>query len=110
MRAVALAKNNSGFDDALISVWKQALVERARGVSLAGDSYPVRKTAKRGLAQVDFEFDGMPYRGLEQNPQTNSRWAQMARKGAKVMQFLSAGRYIAVVADGKVTHYTRATE
>ena len=44
-------------------------------------------------------------RGLEQNPQTKSRWAQLARKGSKVMQFLSAGRYIAVVYDGKVIHY-----
>jgi len=29
----------------------------------------------------------------------------MARKGAKVMQFLAGGRYLAVVADGKITHY-----
>jgi hypothetical protein len=68
-------------------------------------TYPVRKTPKHRLAQVDFEFAGEQLRGLEQNPQTASRWAQMARKGAKVMQFLSAGRYIAVVADGKITHY-----
>lgn len=94
-------------DDALLSVWKQALVERARIVKLGERTWPVRRTAKRGLAQVDFESAGQEIRGLEQNPQTKSRWAQLARKGAKVMQFLSSGRYIAAVSDGKVTRYGR---
>jgi hypothetical protein len=93
------------FDDAMLSVWRQALVEGANVVALGGDTYSVRRTAKHKLAQVDFEVSGAPIRGLEQNPQTKSRWAQMARKGAKVMQFLSGGQYVAVVADGKITHY-----
>jgi hypothetical protein len=93
------------FDAAVLSVWKQALVEKSRSVNLDGVTYPVRGTAKHKLAQVDFELSGEPLRGLEQNPQTASRWAQLARKGAKVMQFLSAGKYLAVVADGKITHY-----
>ena len=46
-------------------------------------------------------------RSLEQNPNTDSRWAQLARKGHKVMQFLDAGRYVGVVVDGKVTVYGR---
>jgi hypothetical protein len=46
-------------------------------------------------------------RGLEQNPDTKSRWAQMARSGKKVMQFIGEGRYLAVVVDGKVTLYAR---
>ena len=70
-----------------------------------GKTYPVRRTPKHGLAQVDFELAGERLRGLEQNPQTASRWAQMARKGATVMQFLLAGQYVAAVADGKITHY-----
>jgi hypothetical protein len=93
---------------ALLSVWRQTLVDRAKEVSLEGKTYSVRRTAKRRLAQVDFEFDGISYRALEQNPQTKSRWAAMARGGAKVMQFLTAGRYIAVVADAKLTHYARS--
>jgi hypothetical protein len=40
-------------------------------------------------------------RGLEQNPETKSRWAAMARAGKKVMQFLEGGRYLAVVVDGR---------
>ena len=86
-------------------MWRQTLVDSARNVTLGGDSYPVRRTAKHKLAQVDFELAGSPIRGLEQNPQTKSRWAQLARKGSKVMQFLSEGRYLAVVYDGKITHY-----
>jgi hypothetical protein len=46
-------------------------------------------------------------RGLEQNPDTKSRWAQMARSGKKVMQFLSEGRYVANVVHGKLTVYGR---
>jgi hypothetical protein len=33
--------------------------------------------------------------------------AQLARSGKKVMQFLSEGRYVANVVDGKVTLYGR---
>jgi hypothetical protein len=50
-------------------------------------------------------FDGNEIRGLEQNPETKSRWAQMARAGKKVMQFFSGGRYVANVVDGKVNLY-----
>jgi hypothetical protein len=55
---------------------------------------------------VDFEVDGNDYRGLEQNPNTKSRWAELARKGSKVMQFLQAGKYVAVIVDGKITRFS----
>jgi len=93
------------FEDVLLEIWRQALVESAKAVRLGTESYPVRRTAKRRLAQVDFLFDGDEIRGLEQNPETKSRWAQLARSGKKVMQFLSQGRYVANVVDGKVTFY-----
>ena len=90
----------------MLAVWRQALIEKAKTVRLGEASYSVRRTAGHRLAQVDFEWEGQPLRGLEQNPETASRWAQMARKGAKVMQFLSGGRYLAVVVDDKITHYS----
>jgi hypothetical protein len=93
------------FEETLIEVWRQALVENAKAVALGTERYPVRRTPKRGLRQVDFVFDGSDLRGLEQNPETKSRWAQLARTGKKVMQFLSEGRYVANVVDGKVTLY-----
>src|ERR1700758_2641050 len=93
------------FEQALIEVWRQALVENAETIELGRERFPVRSTPKSGLRQVDFVFEGNEIRGLEQNPQTKSRWAQMARSGKKGMQFLSAGRYMANVVDGKETLY-----
>lgn len=93
------------FEDALIAVWRQALIENAATVELGGTHYSVHRTPKQGLRQVDFVFDGNEIRGLEQNPKTKSRWAQLARSGKRVMQFLSEGRYIANVTDEKVTFY-----
>jgi hypothetical protein len=95
------------FEQAFIEVWLQALVENTKTVLLGSERYAVRRTPKRGLRQVDFVFEGKEIRGLEQNPQTKSRWAQLARAGKKVMQFLSEGRYVANVVDGKVTLYGR---
>jgi len=95
------------FEQALIEVWRQTLVENANTVLLGSESFHVRSTPKRGLRQVDFVFEGKEIRGLEQNPQTKSRWAQMARSGKKVMQFLGKERYVANVVDGKVTLYGR---
>ena len=74
-------------------------------VELGAERYPVQLTTKRRLRQVDFTFDGNKFRGLEQNPDTKSQWAKLARSGKKVMQFLSEGRYVANVVDGKVTVY-----
>jgi hypothetical protein len=96
---------DSLFDQTLVEVWRQALVENADAVELGAGHYPVRLTPKRRLLQVDFVFDGKEIRGLEQNPDTKSRWAQMARAGKKVMQFLSGGCYVANVVEGKVTLY-----
>ena len=95
------------FEQALTEVWRQVLVENADVVVLESERYPVRLTPKRHLREVDFTFDGNEIRGLEQNPETKSRWARMAREGKKVMQFLSEGRYLANVVDGKVTMYSR---
>ena len=83
---------NSPFEQALIEVWRQVLVENADVVELGTGRYPVRLTPKRHLREVDFVLDGNTIRGLEQNPETKSRWAEMARAGMKVMQFLSEGR------------------
>jgi hypothetical protein len=95
----------SSLEELLTEVWRQTLVQNAKTVILGETLFPVRRTPKRGLRQVDFTFEGNEIRGLEQNPQTKSQWAQMARAGKKVMQFLREGRYVANVVDGKVTFY-----
>jgi hypothetical protein len=95
----------TNLEETLISVWRQALAENARTVSLDGRTFPVRRTSRSRLREVDFEFEGHEMRALEQNPETASRWAQLAREGKKVMQFLQQRRYFAVVVDGKVQLY-----
>ena len=41
------------FGQALIEVWRQALVENSKSVELGSERYPVRRTPKRGLRQVE---------------------------------------------------------
>jgi len=99
-----------GLEETLASVWRQALIAGCQEVTLQERTFPVRHTPKRHLRQVDFYFDDEAVRGLEQNPETSSHWAQLAREGHKVMQFLSKGRYIANVVDGNLMLYDAAGE
>jgi hypothetical protein len=95
----------ANLDETLISIWQQALVDNAKVVNVCGRTFPVRRTSRSRLREVDFECEGQKLRGLEQNPNTTSNWARLAREGKKIMQFLSDGRYFANVVDGKVRFY-----
>jgi hypothetical protein len=95
----------ASLEETLTSVWRQALVEEAKSVMLDNRSFPVRRTSRSRLREVDFQFEGHGLRGLEQNPKTGSRWAQLPRQGKKVMQFLERRRYVGVVVDGRVHFY-----
>jgi len=95
----------ASLESALLCVWQQSLVDKKKTVEIDGETYSVRETPKSKLKQIDFRFEGRELRGLEQNPNTKSRWAKLAREGKNVMQFLEAGRYIGVVVDGKVQVY-----
>jgi hypothetical protein len=94
-------------EQALTEVWPQAFVENPKSVELGTKRFPVRRTPKRRLRQVDFVFEGNEIRGWNRTPRPNPggrRWRGLARK---VMRFLSEGRYVANVVDGKVTLYGR---
>jgi hypothetical protein len=97
-------------EDALLSVWQQVFTEDAKTVVLDAATYPIRRSSRSRLREVDFRFGNTELRGVEQNPNTSSRWANLAREGKKVMQFLSEGRYVANVVDGKVMLYQAARE
>jgi hypothetical protein len=43
-------------------------VEEARTVTVGGKSFPVRRTSRSRLREVDFQFEDHELRGLEQNP------------------------------------------
>jgi hypothetical protein len=95
----------ASLEETLISVWRQAMVEDLKTVTVEDRTFLVRRTSRSRLREVDFRFEGHELRGLEQNPETSSRWARLAREGKKVMQFLSGRRYVAVIVDGKVQFY-----
>ena len=98
-------------EEILLEIWRRALVEGAAEFEVDGRTLRVRATSKSRLKQVDFTFEGRSLLGIEQNPDTQSRWAQMARRGAKIMQFTEVepsqfrGRFFANVADGKINWY-----
>jgi hypothetical protein len=89
----------------LVSVWKQSLVDGASVVDLEGRRYAVESSRNKGLKMVRFRFREVEIEGIEQNPQTRSRWAQLAQEGKRIMQFKSQGRYIGNVCDGKLLSY-----
>ena len=91
--------------DVLLNVWSQVLLHDSKVVKIGSEQFPVSTSKKKSLRQVELTFDGNTIIGIEQNPDTKSRWAKEARSGKKVMQFIQDGRYIGVVAAGKVTMY-----
>ena len=95
----------SKLSEALVSVWEQSLRDRRDTVEVDGSAVPVTRTRAKGLLVVEFRFDGHAIEGIEQNPQTSSRWAKMAQEGKRIVQFRSKGRYFANVAEGKLTRY-----
>jgi hypothetical protein len=98
----------ASLEETLILVWRQVMLEDTEVVVLGDEKFPVRRTSRSRLREVDFQFEGHKLRGLEQNPETGSRWAGLARQGKRVMQFLKQRRYVAVIVDGKVQFYGHA--
>ena len=91
--------------ETLIAVWQQVLAEGRKSVELGGKSYSVGATRGRRLRTVDFAYGRISLTGIEQNPEKSSRWALLARKGKRIMQFSSQGRYIGNVSEGRLTRY-----
>jgi hypothetical protein len=91
--------------EALVSVWRQVLGEGRDDIELEGENYRVTVVRTKGLRMV--EFNCGPYRmvGIQQNPRTESRWAELARQGNRIMQFRCNGRYVANVCEGKLLRY-----
>jgi len=92
-------------DDTLISVWRQVLVEGKNEIKLERDEYSVAFLRAKKLKMVEFDFGGFRIAGIEQNPKTTSRWAELARVGQRIMQFRCQGRYIANVCEGQILRY-----
>jgi hypothetical protein len=91
--------------ETLVSLWQQALVDGCRTAELDGRSYSIGQTRSRRLRTIDFEYAGRHITGIEQNPDTASKWAALARQGQRVMQFSCEGRYFANVAENQLLRY-----
>ena len=75
------------FEETLIEVWRQAFGD-AQSVTAGNTSYPIVRTSRRRLRQINFNYEGKEIRGLEQNPETKSRWAAMASRSSFIHNLL----------------------
>lgn len=91
--------------ETLIDVWRQAIVEERAAVELDGEKFTVTRTRNKALRAVSFLHRDLPIEGIEQNPETKSRWAAMAREGKRIMQFSFRGRYVGNVCEGALMRY-----
>jgi hypothetical protein len=91
--------------EALISAWKQVLVEERLTVELDGRTYRVSRTRSQALRTVEVVHQDRHLEGIEQNPNTASRWAKLAQEGKRIMQFRFEGRYVANVCEGELLRY-----
>lgn len=67
---------------------------------LFGGGRGVRRFARSGLRYVPLAEGAIL---VEQNPQKQSEWAELARAGHRVAWVMRDGEYLARVVDGKVT-------
>ncbi len=91
--------------EAVISVWRQVLADEAPVVQLEGRRYPVDRSRAKKLRTVRFAYESHQLDGVEQNPETTSRWAELAQEGKRIMQFSCGHRYVGNVCDGELTRY-----
>ncbi len=89
----------------MILIWKQVLEEGKSEVALDDKTYPVGHTRAKKLRTVQFAYEGHSLDGIEQNPETTSRWAALAREGKRIMQFSVGRRYIGNVCANELTRY-----
>ncbi len=77
--------------DVLLDVWSQVLLHNSNIVRLGSEQFSVSTSKNRRFRHVEFTFGGKTIVGIQQNPDTKSNWAKMARAGIKVMQFIQGG-------------------
>jgi len=91
--------------ETLIVVWQQLLTEDRAEIRLDNGAYKVKRTRSAKLKMVDFDYSEWTLTGIEQNPEKASRWAAMARKGKRIVQYKCENRFIGNVCNGRLTRY-----
>ena len=73
-----------------------ALFSNQSEVILEGSHYPIKKFKTSQLRYLDL----YGFRFVEQNPAKDSKWAQMARIGKKILWIFRGNTYYARIIDG----------
>lgn len=89
----------------LVDVWRQSLVDSLPEVEIEHQRYKVARTRAQALRVVSFRYREYLIEGIEQNPQTTSRWAKLAQQGQRIMQFSCHRQYVGNVCEGRLTRY-----
>ncbi|MBD3230987.1 MAG: hypothetical protein GF329_22600 [Candidatus Lokiarchaeota archaeon] len=79
----------------------KAIFSNKESVNLEGKEYPIEKTSKKGLRCVYHD----DYFFIEQNPDTNSHWADKAQKGDKITWAIKGNDYIANIHNDKYRRF-----
>jgi len=88
-------ETKENFPDMAVEVSKN-IFKKVPSVEVDGKSYPVEIIRPAYLRTVSFG----PYRFIEQNPEKDSRWAEMARDGHEICWIFKQGKYYGQVIDG----------
>jgi hypothetical protein len=67
----------------------------------------VKRIGRGRLRMVQFRLNGRMIEAIEQNPEKSSRWAELARQGHQVVQFidLETHKYVGVSVDEKAREH-----
>jgi hypothetical protein len=95
-------KMTADFSEVLIDVWHQALVDKSETVRLGAESFRVTQSKAKRLRQIEFVFEGKTIIGIQQNPNTKSKWAEQARAGKKVSSSFRMGGMSRLLQRGKL--------
>ena len=77
----------------------EALFSTTSNVTIHGENHRIYKT-KSGLRNINYGSIFF----IEQNPLKGSKFAQMAKKGHKIMWGMKQNKYILRVIDGEFNH------
>lgn len=74
-----------------------AIFNNIDSIEVDGMVYELERTSRGRLRK--FSVRGLTF--MEQNPNKDSRWAEMARDGSQIMWVMQGRQYLARVMDGK---------
>jgi len=79
----------------------KAIFSDKESVELEGKEYSVEKTSKKGLRCIYHD----DYFFVEQNPETDSHWADKAKSGDKITWAIKGNDYIANIHNDKYRRF-----